>query len=132
MDRLDQFPTGKMVTDLRYSPCHIVVFALQERALGRYHFIDSSLAFYLPLTWLVTSSESVSTWWTSSLMESSKPAINAYYSDSLLEVGNSNCRAYVISFPSGSVKIRPAPAPSLPDAPQCITSKPIFDYASWV
>ncbi|GJW63980.1 hypothetical protein Tco_0115864 [Tanacetum coccineum] len=66
--------------------------------LQRYHFIDYSLASYAPLTWLVTSSESVKTdtWWTSSLMESSKPAINASYSDSLLEVGNSNRRAYVI------------------------------------
>ncbi|GKE76293.1 hypothetical protein Tco_1542413, partial [Tanacetum coccineum] len=85
----------------------------------KYRFIDSSLASYVPLTWLVTTSESMKTckWWTYSLIDSSKPAINASYSDSLLEVGNSKRRAYLISFPSRLVKMRPAPVPSLLDAP---------------
>ncbi|GKB03136.1 hypothetical protein Tco_0831225 [Tanacetum coccineum] len=89
------------------------------QTFSKYCFMDSSLALYVPLTWLVTNSESVKTckWWISSLMDSSKPVINALYYDSLLEVGNSKRKAYVISFPSGSVKMRLAPAPSLLHAP---------------
>jgi hypothetical protein len=65
------------------------------------------------------SNESLKTWiWlTSSLTASSNPAIKASYSASLLDARNSNRRAYVTSFPSGSVRMRPAPEPSFLDAP---------------
>ncbi|GKD77091.1 40S ribosomal protein S25, partial [Tanacetum coccineum] len=43
--------------------------------------------------------------------------MSAPYSVSLLEVGRSNIRAYVTSFPCGSVRIKPAPNPPLLDAP---------------
>ncbi|GKA60573.1 hypothetical protein Tco_0759980 [Tanacetum coccineum] len=43
--------------------------------------------------------------------------MSASYSASLLEVGKSNLRAYVTSFQRGSVRIKPAPDPSLLDTP---------------
>ena len=43
--------------------------------------------------------------------------MTASYSASLLEAWNPNLSAYLMSFPSGEVRIRPAPLPYAFDAP---------------
>ncbi|GJU08305.1 hypothetical protein Tco_1124735, partial [Tanacetum coccineum] len=101
----------------------------RHRTLVKYRFINSSLALYVPFTWFVMSSESLNTCRrrTSILTISFKPVIKTSYSASLLDARNSKRKAYIISFLFGSVIIRPAPEPSLLDAPSIVSLTTVGD-----
>ncbi|KAI3802011.1 hypothetical protein L1987_30133 [Smallanthus sonchifolius] len=78
-----------------------------------------SVQRYWSLTWLAISSESTNTCIFDTFISLAifKPASKASFSASLLVLGKSNRRAYVNSFPSEFTRTKPAPEPSMLEAP---------------
>ncbi|GJY79789.1 hypothetical protein Tco_0485590 [Tanacetum coccineum] len=104
-----------------------------EEPMQRSHGVKKDFLYKLPLInmyWGALIMTFLASFRSSGSRPLNRPASNASYSASLFVVSNSNLKAYVYSFPSGLISIKPALEPSELEASSVYSFYMTADFAS--